>query len=49
MIQVHAVHYPGLASHPGHAVAKKQMKGFGGVLAFEMGTLEEAQTVVQVG
>ena len=30
------VHYPGLESHPGHAVAKNQMKGFGGMLAFEL-------------
>ena len=33
-----AVHYPGLASHPQHALAKKQMRGFGGMLSFEMGT-----------
>ncbi len=30
------VFYPGLASHPQHELAKKQMRGFGGVLAFEM-------------
>jgi len=30
------VHYPGLESHPGHAVAKKQMRGFGGMLSFEL-------------
>jgi methionine-gamma-lyase len=29
------VHYPGLASHPGHAIAARQMSGFGGVLSFE--------------
>jgi len=28
------VYYPGLESHPGHEIAKKQMKGFGGVLSF---------------
>jgi cystathionine gamma-synthase len=33
---VAAVHYPGLASHPGHAVAKGQMALFGGMLAFEV-------------
>jgi cystathionine gamma-synthase len=33
---VRAVHHPGLASHPGHAVAARQMRGFGGVLAFEL-------------
>ncbi len=30
------VHYPGLASHPGHAVAGRQMKDFGGMLSFEV-------------
>jgi cystathionine gamma-lyase len=28
--------YPGLASHPQHALARKQMKGFGGMLTFEI-------------
>ena len=32
--QVEAVHYPGLESHPGHDVASRQMRGFGGVLSF---------------
>jgi cystathionine gamma-synthase len=31
-----AVHYPGLASHPGHAVAKRQMALFGGMLSVEV-------------
>ena len=30
------VHYPGLKSHPDHALAKKQMRGFGGMLAFDL-------------
>jgi cystathionine gamma-synthase len=30
------VHYPGLASHPNHEIAKRQMRGFGGVLSFEL-------------
>jgi len=30
------VHYPGLASHPGHAIAARQMKAFGGMLSFEV-------------
>ncbi|MGH2613732.1 MAG: cystathionine gamma-synthase family protein [Thermomicrobiales bacterium] len=34
--QVARVFYPGLASHPGHAVARAQMSGFGGVLSFEL-------------
>ncbi len=33
---VAAVHYPGLASHPGHALAARQQKGFGAMLSFEL-------------
>jgi cystathionine gamma-lyase len=36
--------YPGLASHPQHALAKKQMSGFGGMISVEMGTKERANT-----
>lgn len=34
--KVARVHFPGLASHPDHRLAKKQMKGFGAMLAFDM-------------
>jgi cystathionine gamma-synthase len=34
--RIAAVHYPGLASHPGHAIAKRQMKAFGGMLSIEV-------------
>src|SRR5579871_1422999 len=34
--RVKAVHYPGLASHPEHDVAKQQQYGFGGMLSFEL-------------
>src|SRR5437899_1310746 len=45
--RVTAVHYPGLPSHPGHDVAKKQMRGFGGVVSFEVrGDLDTASRVV---
>ncbi|WP_300437236.1 PLP-dependent aspartate aminotransferase family protein [Christiangramia sp.] len=33
---VSSVYYPGLKSHPDHALAKKQMHGFGGMLSFEL-------------
>ena len=33
---VAAVHYPGLASHPGHEVAKRQMRSFGGMLSLRV-------------
>lgn len=36
--------YPGLASHPDHEIAKSQMRGFGGMLTFEIqGKLEDAK------
>lgn len=34
--KVEAVHYPGLESHPGHGIAKRQMRGFGGMLSFSL-------------
>jgi cystathionine beta-lyase/cystathionine gamma-synthase len=34
--KVKTVHYPGLESHPQHAIAKRQMTGFGGVVSFEI-------------
>ena len=33
---IQAVYYPGLESHPGHLTAKSQMKGFGGMMSFEL-------------
>ncbi|HSW88600.1 MAG TPA: PLP-dependent transferase, partial [Candidatus Saccharimonadales bacterium] len=40
--KVKKIYYPGLASHPGHEIAKKQMSGFGGMVSFELiGTLED--------
>jgi cystathionine gamma-lyase len=40
------VFYPGLPSHPQHALAKKQMTGFGGMISVELGTKERANTVL---
>ena len=34
--QVERVNYPGLPDHPGHELAKRQMKGFGGMISFEV-------------
>lgn len=34
--RVERVHYPGLADHPGHAVARRQMTMFGGMLSFQV-------------
>ena len=44
--RVEAVHYPGLAAHPGHAVAARQMSGFGGMLSFEVRGGREAAMAV---
>lgn len=35
-VNINAVYYPGLKSHPQHELAKKQMKGFGAMLSFEL-------------
>jgi cystathionine beta-lyase len=37
---VKRVYYPGLESHTGHSIAKKQMRGFGGMLSFELNNLD---------
>lgn len=45
--KVEEVFYPGLGSHPGHEIAKKQMKGFGGMISFLAGKNgEEAVQIV---
>jgi methionine-gamma-lyase len=45
---VSAVHYPGLESHPDHAVATRQMRGFGALVAFELeGGLEAGARVLE--
>jgi O-acetylhomoserine/O-acetylserine sulfhydrylase-like pyridoxal-dependent enzyme len=47
--KVNWVLYPGLPSHPGHAIAKKQMKLFGGLVAFEVkGGVKGASSFVTV-
>ena len=44
--RVEAVYYPGLASHTGHEIARRQMSGFGGMLSFLVrGSREEALSV----
>jgi len=43
--RVKQVIYPGLTSHPQHALAKRQMRGFGGMLSFDVGSFEAARDV----
>jgi cystathionine gamma-synthase len=41
------VHYPGLPTHPGHEVAARQMRDFGGMVSFEVGSPDEAVRVAE--
>jgi cystathionine gamma-lyase len=41
---VEAVRYPGLPTDPGHEVAKRQMRGYGMVVSFDLGTAERAES-----
>jgi cystathionine beta-lyase/cystathionine gamma-synthase len=43
--KVKQVIYPGLPSHPQHALAKRQMRGFGGMVSFDVGSFEAARGV----
>ena len=44
--KVRHVHYPGLPTHPQYDLAVRQMRGFGGMLAFELGSLEAARRLL---
>ena len=44
--KVKKVYYPGLKSHPQHELAKRQMSGFGAMIAFETGSLARAKRVL---
>jgi cystathionine beta-lyase/cystathionine gamma-synthase len=44
--RVSRVHYPGLASHPDHELARRQMSGFGGLISFELASDAAARAVV---
>jgi cystathionine gamma-lyase/cystathionine beta-lyase/cystathionine gamma-lyase/homocysteine desulfhydrase len=39
--------YPGLKSHPHYALARKQMNGFGGLISFDVGSLDNAKIVLE--
>jgi cystathionine gamma-lyase/cystathionine beta-lyase/cystathionine gamma-lyase/homocysteine desulfhydrase len=45
--RVDRVHYPGLPAHPQHALAQRQMRGYTGMVSFDVGTLERARTVLE--
>jgi cystathionine beta-lyase/cystathionine gamma-synthase len=44
--KVKRVLHPGLASHPQHAIAKKQQTGFGAMLSFELGSIDAARNLL---
>ncbi|MBI4886720.1 MAG: cystathionine gamma-lyase [Acidobacteria bacterium] len=41
--EVAAVHYPGLSTHPGYAVAARQMSAFGSIVSFDLGSRSRAE------
>jgi len=45
--KVQKVYYPGSASHPQHALARRQQRGFGGMVAFDVGSLAAAKAVLE--
>jgi len=45
--KVKQVLYPGLVSHPQHEVAKRQQKGFGAMISFDVGTLDAARRLLE--
>jgi cystathionine gamma-lyase/cystathionine beta-lyase/cystathionine gamma-lyase/homocysteine desulfhydrase len=45
--KVQKIYYPGSLSHRQHDLAKRQQKGFGGMVAFDVGSLEGARTVLE--
>src|SRR5216110_2880305 len=45
--KVERVYYPGLPSHPQHELACRQMKGFGGMISVELGSLERARRLAE--
>jgi cystathionine beta-lyase/cystathionine gamma-synthase len=45
--KVNKVFYPGLPDHPQHELARKQMSGFGSMIAFETGSLDNANKMLR--
>jgi cystathionine gamma-lyase/homocysteine desulfhydrase len=44
---VKKVYYPGLATHPNHEISKKQARGFGGMVSFDVGSEENAEKILK--
>lgn len=43
--RVAAVHYPGLTTHTNHEIAKRQMRGFGGMIGLDVGSIEAGKRI----
>lgn len=41
------IYYPGLPSHPQHELAKRQARGFGGIISFDVGSAEKASAMIK--
>lgn len=41
------IYYPGLVTHPNHEIARKQSRGYGGMVSFDVGSGEKAEQVLQ--
>jgi len=44
--KVRKIYYPGLPDHPQHALAKRQMRGFGAMISFDLGSFEAAKAML---
>jgi cystathionine gamma-lyase/homocysteine desulfhydrase len=44
---IKSIHYPGLPSHPQHELARRQARGFGGIISFDVGSAERASEVIR--
>ncbi|WP_138755071.1 bifunctional cystathionine gamma-lyase/homocysteine desulfhydrase [Paenibacillus sinopodophylli] len=44
---VESIHYPGLLSHPQHELAKRQARGFGGIVSFDVGSGDKASHIIR--
>src|SRR5262249_15806868 len=44
---VQKIYYPGLPNHPGHELSKKQITAFGGMTAFDLGSLDHAKRFLE--
>src|SRR5207244_2919718 len=45
--EVKKLYYPGLPNHPGHDLAKTQMTGFGGMISFDLGSLDHTRNFLE--